>query len=82
MIQSLTMSLRQAIHRDPFGSRPRATLFATEGLKLLDAKLAGSDCQLASVQIAPHHMADTCLQICHLRQRLPRFQRHWSTSHA
>lgn len=35
----------QAIHRDAFGSKPRATLFATEGLKLIDASLAGSACK-------------------------------------
>ncbi|SCV71239.1 BQ2448_2827 [Microbotryum intermedium] len=30
-----------AIHRDPFGSKPRSTLFANEGLKLFDLKLNG-----------------------------------------
>ncbi|ORY57118.1 hypothetical protein BCR35DRAFT_309707 [Leucosporidium creatinivorum] len=32
-----------AVHRDPFGTRPRSTLFANEGLKMLDGKLVGTE---------------------------------------
>lgn len=34
----------QAVHRDPFGSKPRSTLFANEGLRTIDVKLTGSEC--------------------------------------
>lgn len=40
----LTKLLHQAVHRDPFGSKPRSTLFANEGLRTIDAKLSGSEC--------------------------------------
>jgi hypothetical protein len=33
----------QAVHRDPFGSKPRSILFADEGLKMMDAKLKGAE---------------------------------------
>lgn len=31
----------QAIHRDPYGSKPRALLFSQEGIRTLDSKLGG-----------------------------------------
>ncbi|KAK4047535.1 hypothetical protein OIV83_005322 [Microbotryomycetes sp. JL201] len=42
-IYSFAFLASAAIHRDPFGSKPRSTLFAAEGLKLLESKLSGTE---------------------------------------
>lgn len=33
----------QAVHRDPFGTKPRAKLFATEGLRVMNKMLFGQE---------------------------------------
>ncbi|SGY50778.1 BQ5605_C001g00926 [Microbotryum silenes-dioicae] len=57
-----------AIHRDPFGSKPRSTLFANEGLKLFDLKL--NSIEPCPPLTQPHEVADYLARIARMKIHL------------
>ncbi|KAK4047587.1 hypothetical protein OIO90_006128 [Microbotryomycetes sp. JL221] len=67
-IYSFAFLASAAVHRDPFGSKPRSTLFAAEGLKLLDNKLNGSEHLPPSTTLAD--VAHTLTDLAHAKIHL------------
>ncbi|KAL8280647.1 hypothetical protein RQP46_006970 [Phenoliferia psychrophenolica] len=56
-----------AVHRDPFGSKPRSTLFANEGLKTIDGKLLGTEAlPLLPPPLVRPHLASLAAMKVHL----------------
>lgn len=61
----------QAVHRDPFGNKPRSLLFADEGLRTLDAKLRSTERTSISPLLPPAPNSLTALTSLPPSQILP-----------
>ncbi|KAK4700768.1 hypothetical protein P7C70_g5479, partial [Phenoliferia sp. Uapishka_3] len=70
MVYDFAFLVSVAVHRDPFGSKPRSTLFANEGLRTLDAKLAGTE---ALPPLAPQLVRPHLLSLCEMSLHLSLF---------
>ncbi|KAM0755166.1 hypothetical protein T439DRAFT_322218 [Meredithblackwellia eburnea MCA 4105] len=56
MVYGMAFLVSVAVHRDPFGNKPRCRMFGVEGLRALDAKLSGSETlpPLLPTWVTPH----------------------------